>query len=182
VRCCWRHSSTYATTSENSSGSMRGASRRPRQKWEPNTWRAATSLAARAQTFTAILDVLTVRVTEMFRDPPFITRYASGAAGFAHLSAGSRLARGLRSAKRCTPTAILLSEAGFTSARRSTATDMSSVAVEQAREGVSEGHAQRFRAATTGQRRRARLRRLWSRAYATFRYCRLGAQRHVVST
>ena len=89
------------------------------------------------QTFSAILDVLTVRVTDMFRDPAFYR--ALKTLVFPALRTYPRLKiwhAGCASGEEVYATAILLSEAGLYERAQIYATDMSSVAVAQAREGV----------------------------------------------
>lgn len=89
------------------------------------------------QTFSAILDVLTVRVTEMFRDPPVY--HALRELVLPVLRTYPQLKiwhAGCASGEEVYATAILLSEAGLYERSQIYATDMSNVAVEQAREGV----------------------------------------------
>lgn len=89
------------------------------------------------ETFNAILDLLTVRVTEMFRDPacyralrelvlPALRTYPQLKIWHAGCASGEEVYA----------SAILLSEAGLYERTQIYATDVSSTAVEQAREGV----------------------------------------------
>ncbi|HVY28957.1 MAG TPA: protein-glutamate O-methyltransferase CheR [Polyangiaceae bacterium] len=89
------------------------------------------------ETFAIVLDVLTVRVTEMFRDPalyrglrelvlPRLRTYPQLKIWHAGCASGEEVYA----------TAILLSEAGLYDRAQIYATDVSSVAVEHAREGV----------------------------------------------
>ena len=88
-------------------------------------------------TFAAVLDVLTVRVTEMFRDPamyralrelvtPLLRTYPELKVWHAGCASGEEVYA----------TAILLSEAGLYDRAQIYATDMSSAAVAQTRDGV----------------------------------------------
>lgn len=89
------------------------------------------------ETFAAVLDVLTVRVTEMFRDPalyrglrelvlPRLRTYPQLKIWHAGCASGEEVYA----------TAVLLSEAGLYDRAQIYATDVSTVAVEHAREGV----------------------------------------------
>jgi chemotaxis protein methyltransferase CheR len=98
-------------------------------------------------TFAAVLDVLTVRVTEMFRDPnvysvireqvlPVLRTYPELKIWHAGCASGEEVYA----------TAILLSEAGLYERSHIYATDMSTAAVDQTREAVySEGQLEEFR-------------------------------------
>ena len=89
------------------------------------------------QTFSAILDVLTVRVTEMFRDPPVYQALRELVLPVLRTYPQLKIWHaGCASGEEVYATAILLSEAGLYERSQIYATDMSSVAVEQAREGV----------------------------------------------
>jgi chemotaxis protein methyltransferase CheR len=89
------------------------------------------------QTFGAILDVLTVRVTEMFRDPPVYQALRELVLPSLRTYPQLKIWHaGCASGEEAYATAILLSEAGLYERSQIYATDMSSVAVEQAREGV----------------------------------------------
>jgi len=89
------------------------------------------------QTFSAILDVLTVRVTEMFRDPPVYQALRELVLPSLRTYPQLKIWHaGCASGEEAYATAILLSEAGLYDRSQIYATDMSSVAVEQAREGV----------------------------------------------
>jgi chemotaxis protein methyltransferase CheR len=84
-----------------------------------------------------ILDVLTVRVTEMFRDPEFYRELKLLV--LPHLRTYPTLKiwhAGCASGEEVYATAILLSEAGIYERAQVYATDMSSVAVQQTRDGV----------------------------------------------
>jgi len=89
------------------------------------------------QTFSAILDVLTVRVTEMFRDPAFYRAFTRLLIPVLRTYPRLKIWHaGCASGEEVFATAILLSEAGLYERAQIYATDMSSVAVAQAREGV----------------------------------------------
>ncbi|HXK18655.1 MAG TPA: CheR family methyltransferase [Polyangiaceae bacterium] len=87
--------------------------------------------------FSAVLDVLTVRVTEMFRDPLFYREL--GARVLPVLRTYPQLKiwhAGCASGEEVYASAILLTEAGLYDRAQIYATDMSSVAVKQTQEGV----------------------------------------------
>jgi chemotaxis protein methyltransferase CheR len=87
--------------------------------------------------FGAVLDVLTVRVTEMFRDPEFY--HALRQLVIPVLRTYPQLKiwhAGCASGEEVYATAILLSEEGLYERAQIYATDVSSVAVEQGREGL----------------------------------------------
>jgi chemotaxis protein methyltransferase CheR len=90
-----------------------------------------------ADTFATILDLLTVRVTEMFRDPPFFRALREHVLPVLRTYPQLKIWHaGCASGEEVYATAILLSEAGLYERTQIYATDMSSVAVEQTREGV----------------------------------------------
>jgi chemotaxis protein methyltransferase CheR len=90
-----------------------------------------------ADTFATVLDVLTVRVTEMFRDPPFFRALREQVLPLLRSYPQLKFWHaGCASGEEVYATAILLSEAGLYERSQIYATDMSSVAVEQTREGV----------------------------------------------
>lgn len=87
--------------------------------------------------FAAVLDVLTVRVTEMFRDPPFYRALRQLVLPLLRTYPQLKIWHaGCASGEEVYATAILLSEAGLYERAQIYATDMSSVAVEQTRDGV----------------------------------------------
>lgn len=89
------------------------------------------------ETFSAILDLLTVRVTEMFRDPPFYRAWHELVLPVLRTYPQLKIWHaGCASGEEVYASAILLSEAGLYERAQIYATDMSSAAVEQAREGV----------------------------------------------
>jgi chemotaxis protein methyltransferase CheR len=89
------------------------------------------------QTFSAILEMLTVRVTDMFRDPPVYRALRELVLPVLRTYPQLKIWHaGCASGEEVYATAILLSEAGLYDRSQIYATDMSSVAVEQAREGV----------------------------------------------
>jgi chemotaxis protein methyltransferase CheR len=89
------------------------------------------------QTFSAILDVLTVRVTDMFRDPAFYSALVRLVMPVLRTYPRLKIWHaGCASGEEVYATAILLHEAGLYERAQIYATDMSSVAVAQAREGV----------------------------------------------
>lgn len=90
-----------------------------------------------ADVFATILDLLTVRVTEMFRDPPFFRALREHVLPLLRTYPQLKIWHaGCASGEEVYATAILLSEAGLYERTQIYATDMSSVAVEQTREGV----------------------------------------------
>jgi chemotaxis protein methyltransferase CheR len=87
--------------------------------------------------FRSILDVLTVRVTEMFRDPLVYRQLRESVLPVLRTYPQLKIWHaGCASGEEVYATAILLDEAGLYERSQIYATDMSSVAVEQAREGV----------------------------------------------
>jgi len=94
-------------------------------------------LVREPEVFSAILDVLTVRVTEMFRDPPFYRALQQMVLPVLRTYPQLKIWHaGCASGEEVYTTAILLSEAGLYERAQIYATDMSSVAVQQARDGV----------------------------------------------
>jgi len=88
-------------------------------------------------TFSAVLDVLTVRVTEMFRDPAFYRELGARVVPVLRTYPQLKIWHaGCASGEEVYATAILLSEAGLYDRAQIYATDMSSVAVRQTQEGV----------------------------------------------
>jgi chemotaxis protein methyltransferase CheR len=98
------------------------------------------------ETFSAVLDVLTVRVTEMFRDPAFYRGWREVVLPVLRTYPQLKIWHaGCASGEEVYATAVLLSEAGIYDRAQIYATDISNVAVEQAREGVySEDSFQKF--------------------------------------
>jgi chemotaxis protein methyltransferase CheR len=89
------------------------------------------------EVFALVLDVLTVRVTEMFRDPPFYRALRQLVLPVLRTYPQLKIWHaGCASGEEVYATAVLLSEAGLYERAQIYATDMSSVAVEQTREGV----------------------------------------------
>jgi chemotaxis protein methyltransferase CheR len=89
------------------------------------------------ETFAAVLDVLTVRVTEMFRDPAFYRGLRELVLPVLRTYPQLKIWHaGCASGEEVYATAVLLSEAGIYERAQIYATDISSVAVEQTREGV----------------------------------------------
>jgi chemotaxis protein methyltransferase CheR len=117
--------------------------------------------------FSDILDMLTVRVTEMFRDPGFYRALRQLVLPVLRTYPQLKIWHaGCASGEEVYATAILLTEAGLYERSQIYATDMSSLAVEQAREGVYlenvlESFEQNYRAAGGEQDFDA----YWSRAY-----------------
>ncbi|HKY41207.1 MAG TPA: protein-glutamate O-methyltransferase CheR [Polyangiaceae bacterium] len=94
-------------------------------------------LLTEPETFSGVLDVLTVRVTEMFRDPSFYRALQQLVVPVLRTYPQLKIWHaGCASGEEVYATAILLTEAGLYERSQIYATDMSSVAVEQAREGV----------------------------------------------
>jgi chemotaxis protein methyltransferase CheR len=124
-------------------------------------------LLSEPEMFSSILDVLTVRVTEMFRDPSFYRALRELVVPVLHTYPQLKIWHaGCASGEEVYATAILLREAGLYERAQIYATDMSSVAVEQAREGVYleallEEFERNYRAAGGEQDFDA----YWSRAY-----------------
>ncbi len=87
--------------------------------------------------FGAVLDVLTVRVTEMFRDPPVYRAIRQlvipALRTYPELKVWHA---GCASGQEVYATAILLAEAGLYERSQIYATDMSTAAIEQTRDGV----------------------------------------------
>jgi len=121
------------------------------------------------ETFAAVLDVLTVRVTEMFRDPPFYRGLREHVLPVLRTYPQLKIWHaGCASGEEVYATAILLSEEGIGERTQVYATDVSSVAVQQTRDGVYpesafEGFEQNYRAAG-GE---ADFCRYFSRAYGS---------------
>ena len=119
------------------------------------------------QTFNAILDVLTVRVTDMFRDPAFYGAFLRLVVPVLRTYPRLKIWHaGCASGEEVYATAILLHEAGLYERAQIYATDMSSVAVGQTREGVYpessfEEFARNYRAAGGARD----FGEYWSRAY-----------------
>ncbi len=87
--------------------------------------------------FAAILDVLTVRVTEMFRDPSFYRALRERMIPLLRSYPEIKIWHaGCASGEEAYATAILLSEAKLYDRAQIYATDISNVAIEHAREGV----------------------------------------------
>jgi chemotaxis protein methyltransferase CheR len=94
-------------------------------------------LVCEPEMFSAILDVLTVRVTEMFRDPAFYRALRELVIPVLRTYPQLKIWHaGCASGEEVYATAILLNEAGLYDRAQIYATDMSSVGVEQARDGV----------------------------------------------
>ena len=87
--------------------------------------------------FGAVLDVLTVRVTEMFRDPSFYRAFRELVIPLLRTYPEIKIWHaGCASGEEVYATAILLTEADLYQRSQIYATDVSSVAIEHAREGV----------------------------------------------
>jgi chemotaxis protein methyltransferase CheR len=87
--------------------------------------------------FSTVLDFLTVRVTDMFRDPPFYRALRQLAVPLLRTYPQLKVWHaGCASGEEVYATAILLMEEGLYERAQIYATDMSSVAIEQAREGL----------------------------------------------
>jgi chemotaxis protein methyltransferase CheR len=87
--------------------------------------------------FSAVLDVLTVRVTEMFRDPSFYRAVRALLIPLLRTYPELKIWHaGCASGEEAYATAILLSEAGLYERAQIYATDVSTAAVEHARQGV----------------------------------------------
>lgn len=87
--------------------------------------------------FAVALDVLTVRVTEMFRDPSFYRALRELVIPLLRTYPELKIWHaGCASGEEVYATAILLTEANLYDRAQIYATDVSSVAIEQAREGV----------------------------------------------
>lgn len=89
------------------------------------------------EAFSAVLDVLTVRVTEMFRDPTFYRALRQLVVPVLRTYPQLKIWHaGCASGEEVYATAILLNEEGLYERTQIYATDMSNDAVAQAREGV----------------------------------------------
>lgn len=89
------------------------------------------------EVFGAILDLLTVRVTEMFRDPEFYRELRQLVVPILRTYPQLKIWHaGCASGEEVYATAVLLHEAGIYERAQIYATDMSSVAVQQTREGI----------------------------------------------
>jgi chemotaxis protein methyltransferase CheR len=89
------------------------------------------------ETFAAVIDVLTVRVTEMFRDPAFYRGVRELVMPVLRTYPQLKIWHaGCASGEEVYATAVLLTEAGIYERAQIYATDISSVAVQQARDGV----------------------------------------------
>jgi chemotaxis protein methyltransferase CheR len=89
------------------------------------------------EAFAAVLDVLTVRVTEMFRDPAFYRGFRQHVIPVLRTYPQLKIWHaGCASGEEVYATAILLSEEGIGERAQVYATDVSLVAVQQTREGV----------------------------------------------
>lgn len=89
------------------------------------------------EVFASMLDVLTVRVTEMFRDPSFYRAIRQVVLPILQTYPQIKIWHaGCSSGEEVYATAILLFEAGIYERSQVYATDMSSAALEQARAGV----------------------------------------------
>ncbi len=87
--------------------------------------------------FTSVLDSLTVRFTELFRDPSFYLAFRSNVLPILRTYPQLKIWHaGCASGEEVYSTAILLSEEGLYDRSQIYATDISTVALEQAREGV----------------------------------------------
>jgi chemotaxis protein methyltransferase CheR len=87
--------------------------------------------------FNSVLDVLTVRVTQMFRDPSFYRALRELVIPALRTYPQLKIWHaGCASGEEVYATAILLSEAGLYERAQIYATDMSGVAVQQARDGI----------------------------------------------
>jgi chemotaxis protein methyltransferase CheR len=89
------------------------------------------------ETFCTVLDSLTVRVTEMFRDPSVYRAFRQLVIPVLHTYPQLKIWHaGCASGEEVYATAILLTEEGLYNRAQIYATDMSAAAVDQAREGV----------------------------------------------
>jgi chemotaxis protein methyltransferase CheR len=119
------------------------------------------------ETFCTVLDSLTVRVTEMFRDPSMYRAFRQLVLPVLRTYPQLKIWHaGCASGEEVYATAILLTEEGLYNRAQIYATDMSAAAVEQAREGVypealQADFAMNYRAAG-GERD---FDQYWSRAY-----------------
>lgn len=89
------------------------------------------------EVFGSVLDFLTVRVTEMFRDPPLYVALKQQVLPLLRTYPQLKIWHaGCASGEEAYATAILLSEEGLYDRAQIYATDVSSAAVQQARDGV----------------------------------------------
>ena len=103
----------------------------------PNLGTLLHRILREPETFCAVLDSLTVRVTEMFRDPPMYRAFRQLVLPVLRTYPQLKIWHaGCASGEEVYATAILLTEEGLYNRAQIYATDMSAAAVEQAREGV----------------------------------------------
>jgi chemotaxis protein methyltransferase CheR len=103
----------------------------------PNLGSLLHRILREPETFCAVLDSLTVRVTEMFRDPPMYQAFRQLVLPVLRTYPQLKIWHaGCASGEEVYATAILLTEEGLYNRAQIYATDMSAAAVEQAREGV----------------------------------------------
>lgn len=103
----------------------------------PNLGALLHRILREPDTFCSVLDALTVRVTEMFRDPPMYRAFRQQVLPVLRTYPQLKIWHaGCASGEEVYATAILLTEEGLYNRAQIYATDMSATAVEQAREGV----------------------------------------------
>jgi chemotaxis protein methyltransferase CheR len=103
----------------------------------PNLGALLHRILREPETFCSVLDALTVRVTEMFRDPPMYRAFRQLVLPVLRTYPQLKIWHaGCASGEEVYATAILLTEEGLYNRAQIYATDMSATAVEQAREGV----------------------------------------------
>jgi chemotaxis protein methyltransferase CheR len=117
--------------------------------------------------FSAVLDVLTVRVTEMFRDPSFYRAFRDLVIPILRTYPEIKIWHaGCASGEEVYASSILLTEAELYQRAQIYATDISSVAIEHAREGIySEQELPAFARNYYAAGGSADFDRYWSRAY-----------------
>ena len=103
-------------------------------------------LLADPEFFARLLDDLTVRVSELFRDPPFYQQWRAGVVPLLRTYPLLKIWHaGCASGEEVYSTAIVLAEEKLSDRSQLYATDMSPTALEMAREGVySENRSQEF--------------------------------------
>lgn len=103
----------------------------------PNLGALLHRILREPEAFCTVLDALTVRVTEMFRDPPMYRAFRQLVVPVLRTYPQLKIWHaGCASGEEVYATAILLTEEGLYNRAQIYATDMSGAAVEQAREGV----------------------------------------------
>jgi chemotaxis protein methyltransferase CheR len=139
----------------------------------PNLGQLLHRILREPETFLTVLDSLTVRVTEMFRDPAMFRAFRELVVPVLRTHPQLKIWHaGCASGEEVYATAILLSEAGLYHRAQIYGTDLSAAAIEQAREGV---YPEELLAAFTTNYHDAGgeqdFGKYWSRAYGRVSIC-----------